>query len=62
MTSYYGRLQPLDTHLNDMRNHILMLYKHVLYSAKRWQWKTLANLVNLSELAKILPTKVLPSI
>ena len=32
------------------------------YSAKRWQWKTLVNLANRSELAKILPTKVLPSI
>ena len=32
------------------------------YSAKRWRWKTLANLANRSELAKVLPTKVLPTI
>ena len=33
-----------------------------MYSAKRWRWKTLANLANRSEFAKVLPTKVLPSI
>ena len=32
---------------------------YILYSAKRWRWKTLAN---RSELTKILPTKVLLSI
>ena len=35
---------------------------NIPYSAKRWWWKTLANLASRSEFTKALPAKVLPSI
>ena len=31
---------------------------HVLYSAKQWQGKTLANMANLEQFAKVLPNQV----
>ena len=34
------------------------MYSDIPYSAKRWQGKTLANLVNLEQFAKVLPIQI----
>ena len=36
----------------------LILLKYILYSAKRWRGKSLANLANPEQFAKVLPIQI----